>query len=96
MYATDMCFDFCRRLLTSQQILENEPENEITIAIFRLLVLDLLQLFQVLNQGLINILGWGLRYYELHRSLANAICRPLLRNVQNGRRASNGNLQKLH
>lgn len=37
--------------------MENEPENEITITVFRLLVLDLLSLFQVLNQGLINILG---------------------------------------
>lgn len=38
-------------------MLETEPENEITIAVFRLLVMDLLSLFQVLNQGLINILG---------------------------------------
>lgn len=38
--------------------MENEPENEITITVFRLLVLDLLALFQVLNQGLISILGW--------------------------------------
>jgi hypothetical protein len=38
--------------------MESEPENEITITVFRLLVLDLLALFQVLNQGLISILGW--------------------------------------
>lgn len=37
--------------------MDNEPENEITITVFRLLVLDLLALFQVLNQALINILG---------------------------------------
>ena len=37
--------------------MESEPENEITITVFRLLVLDLLALFQVLNQGLISILG---------------------------------------
>jgi hypothetical protein len=37
--------------------MDNEPENEITITVFRLLVLDLLQLFQVLNQAMINILG---------------------------------------
>ena len=37
--------------------MENEPENEITVTVFRLLVLDLLQLFQVLNQAMINILG---------------------------------------
>lgn len=38
-------------------VMETEPENEITITIFRLLVLDLLALFQALNQALINILG---------------------------------------
>ncbi len=37
--------------------MENEPENEITVTVFRLLVLDLLSLFQVLNQAMINILG---------------------------------------
>lgn len=37
--------------------MDNEPENEITITVFRLLVLDLLALFQVLNIALINILG---------------------------------------
>lgn len=38
-------------------VMEAEPENEITITVFRLLVLDLLALFQALNQALINILG---------------------------------------
>jgi hypothetical protein len=37
--------------------METEPENEITITAFRLLALDLLALFQVLNQAMINILG---------------------------------------
>jgi len=37
--------------------MDQDPENEISITAFRLLVLDLLALFQVLNQGLINILG---------------------------------------
>ncbi|POR37844.1 ENTH domain-containing protein [Tolypocladium paradoxum] len=45
-------------------VLESEPENEITIAVFRLLVLDLLSLFQVLNQGLINILG---HFFEMSK-----------------------------
>lgn len=39
------------------QVLEGEIENEITVTVFRLLVLDLLALFQSLNQGMINILG---------------------------------------
>jgi hypothetical protein len=51
-------FPLCGKLiLTHPQVLENEPENEITITVFRLLVLDLLALFQVLNQAMINILG---------------------------------------
>ncbi len=37
--------------------MDNEPENEITITVFRLLVLDLLAMFQSLNQAMINILG---------------------------------------
>ena len=37
--------------------MDSELENEITVTIFRLLVLDLLNLFEALNQGMINILG---------------------------------------
>lgn len=37
--------------------MDNDTGNEITIFVFRLLVLDLLSLFQVLNQAMINILG---------------------------------------
>jgi hypothetical protein len=39
------------------QVLDNEPENEITITVFRMLVLDLLAMFHVMNQAMINILG---------------------------------------
>ncbi|KFH44411.1 Clathrin coat assembly protein-like protein [Hapsidospora chrysogenum ATCC 11550] len=46
-------------------ILNTEPENEITITAFRLLVLDLLALFQVANQGLINILG---HFFEMTKT----------------------------
>jgi hypothetical protein len=46
----------CEDKLTRKKVLD-EPENEITITVFRLLVLDLLSLFQVLNQAMINILG---------------------------------------
>ncbi|KAL2178804.1 ANTH domain-containing protein [Thermothelomyces heterothallicus CBS 202.75] len=45
-------------------VMDSEPENEITITVFRLLVLDLLALFQVLNQALINILG---HFFELSK-----------------------------
>ena len=39
------------------KVLDNEPENEITITVFRMLVLDLLAMFNVMNQAMINILG---------------------------------------
>lgn len=45
-------------------VLENELQNEITIFVFRLLVLDLLALFQALNQGMINILG---HFFEMSK-----------------------------
>jgi hypothetical protein len=45
-------------------VFDTEGETEITITVFRLLVLDLLALFQVLNQGLINILG---QFFEMSK-----------------------------
>ncbi|KAH8816517.1 ANTH domain-containing protein [Xylogone sp. PMI_703] len=45
-------------------VLDNEPDNEITITVFRMLVLDLLALFHVVNQGLINILS---HFFEMSR-----------------------------
>ena len=39
--------------------MDNDPENEITITVFRMLVLDLLAMFHVMNQAMINILGNG-------------------------------------
>ncbi|KAI0169904.1 ANTH-domain-containing protein [Hypoxylon sp. FL1284] len=42
-----------------------DPENEITITVFRLLVLDLLSLFQVLNQAMINMLG---HFFEMSKT----------------------------
>ncbi|TDZ68152.1 ENTH domain-containing protein [Colletotrichum trifolii] len=45
-------------------VLESEVENEITVTVFRLLVLDLLALFQALNQGMINILG---NFFEMSK-----------------------------
>lgn len=46
-------------------VMENEPENEITVTVFRLLVLDLLALFQALNQAMINILG---HFFEMSKT----------------------------
>ncbi|TQS38873.1 hypothetical protein Golomagni_00612 [Golovinomyces magnicellulatus] len=45
-------------------VLDNEPENEITITVFRMLVLDLLSLFHTMNTGLIKILGY---FFEMSK-----------------------------
>ncbi|KAE8447028.1 hypothetical protein EG329_011163 [Mollisiaceae sp. DMI_Dod_QoI] len=45
-------------------VLDNEPENEITITVFRMLVLDLLAMFHVMNQAMINILG---HFFEMSK-----------------------------
>ena len=44
-------------LTTNHQLLSNEPENEISLTAFRLLTMDLLILYHVMNEGTINVLG---------------------------------------
>lgn len=39
------------------QFLSHEPENEITLTAFRLLTMDLLALYYVMNEGTMNVLG---------------------------------------
>jgi hypothetical protein len=39
------------------QLLTDEVENEISLTAFRLLTLDLLTLYSVMNEGTINVLG---------------------------------------
>lgn len=39
------------------QLLTDEPENEISLTAFRLLTLDLMTLYSVMNEGTINVLG---------------------------------------
>ncbi|OBT54559.1 hypothetical protein VE04_05405 [Pseudogymnoascus sp. 24MN13] len=46
-------------------VLDNEPENEITITVFRMLVLDLLALYHVINQAMIAILG---QFFEMTKT----------------------------
>lgn len=41
-------------------MLTDEPENEISLTAFRLLTLDLLTLYSVMNEGTINVLGRSL------------------------------------
>lgn len=43
-------------------LLSQEPENEITLTAFRLLTMDLLALFHVMNEGTINVLE---HYFEM-------------------------------
>jgi len=40
----------------------DDPHNEITLTAFRLVTMDLLELFKVMNEGTINVLG------EFHNS----------------------------
>ncbi|KAI4203501.1 MAG: hypothetical protein LQ350_001839 [Teloschistes chrysophthalmus] len=44
--------------------LSNEPENEITLTAFRLLTMDLLILFGIMNEGTINVLE---HYFEMSK-----------------------------
>lgn len=46
-----------RSLTNFPQLLTEDPENEITLTAFRLLTMDLLVLFHVMNEGTINVLG---------------------------------------
>ena len=46
-----------RNRLCASQFYLDEVDNEITLEAFRLLVKELLRLFQVVNEGVINILG---------------------------------------
>ena len=50
-----------------EKFLDNEVDNEITLTAFRLLVMDLLVFFHVVNEGVINVLGM-VRYVLLSRS----------------------------
>jgi len=40
-----------------KQFLNQEPENEITLTAFRLLTIDLIALYYVMNEGTMNVLG---------------------------------------
>lgn len=46
------------------QLLTTEPENEISLTAFRLLTMDLLILFHIMNEGTIKVLGEELDPYE--------------------------------
>ncbi|KAI9656174.1 MAG: hypothetical protein M1821_004836 [Bathelium mastoideum] len=52
------------RALIRCDLLVDEPENEITLTAFRLLTMDLLVLFHIMNEGTINVLE---HYFEMSR-----------------------------
>ncbi|OQE30308.1 hypothetical protein PENFLA_c003G05057 [Penicillium flavigenum] len=52
------------RVLLRCDLLTDEPENEISLTAFRLLTLDLLTLYSVMNEGTINVLE---HYFEMSR-----------------------------
>ena len=77
------------------QLLSAEAENEITVCAFRLLTMDMLVLYGVMNEGTINVLGRdhpgqgsGYRF--------DLIYRALLRDVEIRRREGTRHLQNLH
>ncbi|CAI7675087.1 unnamed protein product [Penicillium pancosmium] len=52
------------RALLRADLLTDEPENEISLTAFRLLTLDLMTLYSVMNEGTINVLE---HYFEMSR-----------------------------
>ncbi|KAK2749888.1 hypothetical protein FQN57_005305 [Myotisia sp. PD_48] len=52
------------KALLQCDLLCDEPENEITLTAFRLITLDLLTLYSVMNEGVINVLE---HYFEMSR-----------------------------
>ena len=52
-----MASSFCVLWLICCQLVVDDVENEISLTAFRLLVLDLMTLYAVMNEGTINVLG---------------------------------------
>jgi hypothetical protein len=59
-----------------------DPDNEITLTAFRLCTMDLLELFKVMNEGTINVLG---RFQDGHAVTELTPSRALLRDVKTRR-----------
>ncbi|KAM5456775.1 hypothetical protein MaudCBS49596_001016 [Microsporum audouinii] len=53
------------KALLKCDLLSDEPDNEITLTAFRLVTLDLLTLYSVMNEGVINVLE---HYFEMSRT----------------------------
>lgn len=70
-------------MANEHQLLTDEVENEITLTAFRLLTLDLLTLYSVMNEGTINVLGESVSMCFSYKGSLTAI-RTLFRNVAPG------------
>ncbi|RMZ80770.1 hypothetical protein DV738_g2662, partial [Chaetothyriales sp. CBS 135597] len=61
---TESVQDQVRALVRCDFLGSHDPDNEITLTAFRLLTMDLLELFKVMNEGTINVLE---HYFEMSR-----------------------------
>ena len=61
---TEAVQDQIQALLRCDLLGDHDPENEITLTAFRLLTMDLLELYKVMNEATINILE---HYFEMSR-----------------------------
>ncbi|KIV77904.1 hypothetical protein PV11_09680 [Exophiala sideris] len=61
---TELVQDQIQALIQCDLLSNHDPDNEITLTAFRLLTLDLLELFKVMNEGTINVLE---HYFEMSR-----------------------------
>lgn len=61
---TEFVQEQIKALLRCDMLGSHDPDNEISITAFRLLTLDLLELFKVMNEGTINVLE---SYFEMSR-----------------------------
>ncbi|EXJ95857.1 hypothetical protein A1O1_00982 [Capronia coronata CBS 617.96] len=61
---TEIVQDQIEALVRCELLGNSDPDNEITLTAFRLLTLDLLELYRVMNEGTINVLE---HYFEMSR-----------------------------
>ncbi|KIX07027.1 uncharacterized protein Z518_05003 [Rhinocladiella mackenziei CBS 650.93] len=61
---TEIVQDQIQALVRCDLLGNHDPDNEITLTAFRLLTMDLLELFKVMNEGTINVLE---HYFEMSR-----------------------------
>lgn len=73
MECSDGCRDPWLKTLSQHQFYLDNLEDELTITALRILVKDLLILFQAVNEGVINILGKRRAFFASYRRFLNSI-----------------------